>query len=115
MLTSLDWLIIVFMGLMGATLLSVILMFVLKNKKAQAVCLYVTAALGLFLAYVGISIGSGMFLGQMTVGVLVGMASIASVVLGIVAQKTHNEKLFLIARIVAAAALTVGMANAFFF
>lgn len=74
-----------------------------------------TVKMGLFLGYVGIRIGGGLFLGQMAVGALVGMMSVASAVLGIIARKKRNDKLLLIARIMAAAALTVGMANAFFF
>ena len=74
-----------------------------------------TVKMGLFLGYVGIRIGGGLFLGQMAVGALVGMMSVASAVPGIIARKKRNDKLLLIARIMAAAALTVGMANAFFF
>ena len=114
MLTSLDWLIIVFMGLAALALLSLSLMFLIKNRKAKKVLFYIVAALGIYLSSIAIRIGiSGMFTGQIILGFLTALVSIGSVVTTIVCK--NNEKSFLIARIVATASLIVGFANAFLF
>ncbi|MBE6631637.1 MAG: hypothetical protein E7623_02925 [Ruminococcaceae bacterium] len=113
MLNSLDLLIIVFMGLTAASVLSSILMFVLKNRTAQRICLYLSAALGLFAAYGGIMIGFPYFMGQFFAAVIFGLASVAAVVLERLSR--GDEKLFLIARIAAAASLVLGICNTFIF
>ena len=54
MLTSLDYLIIVFMGLAALTLLSLCLMFFMKNKTAKRIFFYIVLATALFPSYVGL-------------------------------------------------------------
>lgn len=111
MLTSLDWLVIVFMGLAAMTLLSLCLMFLLKNKIAKRVCFYVVLVLALYVASIGLRIGfSGGFLGMIAVGFLGILASIGAFVLERVSK--GNEKLLRISRIIAAVALVVGFAGA---
>lgn len=110
MFTSLDLLVIVFMAIAASTLLSLSLMFLIKNKKAQRVCFYVASALTLYVAYVGIRIGLGMFPMQVALGIVAALAAIAAFVLEKVSK--NNPKLFLIARIISAAALMLGLFNA---
>ncbi|MBE6665854.1 MAG: hypothetical protein E7603_06530 [Ruminococcaceae bacterium] len=111
MLTSLDWLIIVFMGLAAATLLSVCLMFLLRNKIGKHICFYVVAALTLFVSYIALYIGlSGWFPGQIFFGALTALASVGAIVLNLISK--NNEKGQRIARILATAALIVGFINA---
>ena len=111
MLTSLDYLVIVFMGLAALTLLSLALMFLLRNEKAKRVCFYIVSVLGFYVSTIGLRIGfSGWFVMQMGVGVLTVLASIAAIVLDIVAR--DNVKLRRIARIVSAVTLVIAMINA---
>jgi hypothetical protein len=111
MLTSLDWLVIAFMGLAVLTLLSLCLMFLLKNKKAKRILTYVVAVLALYMASVGLRIGlGGWFVTQVALGVVTVLMSIGAVVLERLSK--GNDKMLRISRIVAAAALVVGFANA---
>ena len=92
MLTSLDWLIIVFMGLTAATLLSLCLMFLLRNKTGKRVCLYIVSALALFVSYVALYIGlAGWFPGQIFFGALTALAAVGAVVLDIVSKNSENS------------------------
>ena len=110
MFTSLDLLVVVGMGLVAATLLSLCLMFLLKNKTAKRVFFYIVAALGLYASTIGIRIGfSGWFPEQIGLGVLTALMSIGAFVLERVCK--GDEKKLRIARIVAAAALVLGIAN----
>lgn len=111
MLTFLDLLIIVSMLLIAASLLSLVLMFLLKNKTAKRVCLYLVAVLSVYLGYVGCVINWPGFFSQVVVGAAVSMAGVAAVILDLCSKK--NEKLPRIARILAAVAVVIGIANAF--
>ena len=114
MLNSLDLLVIAFMALAAASLLSLALMFLLKNRIARSVCFYVASAVGLYLTSIGLRIGiGGLFAGQIAVAVLTAILGIGILVLGIVERK--NPKLFLISRIACAATTLVALCNAFFF
>ncbi len=111
MFTSLDLLIIVFMALAAVTLLSLCLMFLLRNKTARKVLFYITSALGLYMSWVGFRIGfGGLFPIQIAIGVLTALMCIGAFVLERVSK--GNSKMFLIARIVSATALVIGFFNA---
>lgn len=113
MLTSLDLLVIVFMVLAAATLLSLCLMFFIRNKTAQRVFFYITSVLGLYISSIGLRIGiGGMFSGQMIVGVMTVLICIGAFVLERIGK--NSQKTFLIARVLSATALIVALANAFF-
>lgn len=111
MLNFLDLLVVVFMVLSAVSLLALCLMFLVRNPRIKKICFYIVAALGIYAGSIGIRIGTFLFPVQTTVGVLAAAASIAAIVL--VATSTGNEKKFKIARLMAAAALVVGMINAF--
>lgn len=111
MLTFLDLLVIVFLALIGATLLSLCLMFLLKNKTAKRVCFYVVTVLSLYVSSIGLRIGlAGCFTAQIAFGVLTVLMAISAFVLERVSK--GDEKLLKISRIIAAAALVIGMINA---
>ena len=111
MLTSLDWLVIVFMGLAAAALLSLCLMFLFRNKVGKRVCFYAVSALALFVSYVALHIGlTGWFPGQIFFGALTAIAAVVAIVLDLIGK--NNAKYQQIARILAAVALLVGFANA---
>ena len=112
MLTSLDWLIIVFMGLAALALFSLSLMFLIKNQKVKKVFFYIVAVLGIYLSSIAIRIGlGGMFTTQITVGFLTALAGVGAVITQIVCK--DNKKGFLIAQMIATASLVIGFINAF--
>ncbi len=111
MLTSLDFLVIVFMVLGAATLLSLGLMFLLRNKTAKKVCFYVTSALGMYMSWVGFRIGfGGLFPIQMALGIVTALVCIGAIVFERI--RKDNEKAFLISRVLSASALVIGLFNA---
>ena len=111
MFTSLDLLIIVFMALAAVTLLSLCLMFFIRNKTAKKVFFCISSVIGLYLSWVGFRIGiGGLFPIQIAVGVLTALMCIGALVLERVGK--GNDKIFLIARSVSAAALAIGFFNA---
>lgn len=108
---SLDMLGIVFLALFAVSLISLFLMFLMKKPLAQKVCFYLVAVLGVVSACIGIRIsGGGLFPGQLAVGIIAGVVSVASVVLMLAGK--NGDKSFRTARIMAAAALVVGIINA---
>lgn len=111
MLTALDFLTLAFVGLSALSLLAVCLMFLVRKPVARKVCFYIVVILCISMAYVGLYISSGFFLGQTIVAVIVGLTGIATVVLERLSN--NDNKKFLIARILSAIALVIGMFNAF--
>lgn len=111
MFTFLDLLIVVSMGLMAASALALALMFLLKNKTAQRVCLYVVAALGVYIGTVGFRINWLGFEFQAGLAIALAVVSVGAVVLE--RLKKNDEKLFLLSRLLATGALALGMVNAF--
>ena len=58
MLTFLDLLVGVFVGMCAFSLLALCLMFMVRNRKIRKGCFYVVIALGIYAATVGFRIGS---------------------------------------------------------
>ena len=111
MFTFLDLMIVVVMALAAASLVGMALMFLIKNKTVQRICLYIVAALGMYVGTVGWRINWLGFEFQAGLAVLLASVSAGAVVLDLVGRK--NRVCSLIARIAAAAALVLGMINAF--
>jgi len=113
MLTSLDYLIIVFLGLALVTFLSLCLMFLLKNKLAKRVFLYIVLATGLFLSYIGLYMGlTGCFTEQIVLGIVTVPLIVGALVLDVISRDDAKKQR--IARIAGALALVLAMANVFF-
>ena len=110
MVTFLDLLIIVSMVLIAASLLSLVLMFLIRRKKVQHVCFYIAVALSLYIGYVGIQINWPGFFGQAVLAVVLALVSIGALVVERI--RKNDEKVFLYARVAAAAALVAGIVNA---
>lgn len=110
MVTFLDLLIIVSMVLIAASFLSVVLMFLIRNKKVQQVCFYIAVALSVYIAYVGVQINWPGFMGQAVLAAALALVSVGALVWE--RLRKNEEKAFLYARIAAATALVIGAANA---
>lgn len=111
MFTFLDLLIVVAMALMAASFLALVLMFLVKNKTVQRVCLYIVIALGIYIGTVGFRINWLGFEFQAGLAIALALVGIGALVLE--RLKKHDDKMFLLSRVLAAAALVVGLANAF--
>ena len=109
MFTSLDLLIIVVMILGGLAILALALMFLIKNNKAQKIFFGISLGLAGYLAYVGIRMGITGLTFQLIFGVLGLLIGIGSIVTAVFSK--NNNKLFLVARVMATVALTFGMLN----
>ncbi len=111
MTTFLDLLIVVALALTAVSLVAVLLMFLVKNRTVKRVCLYLVAALGIYMGFVGLEILWPNFLGQAVIAGLVILTSIGAIVLERLLK--NSSKGLLTAQILASAALIVGMLNAF--
>jgi hypothetical protein len=109
--TFLDLLILVVIALAAASLVATVLMFLVRNKRVKRICLYLIAALGLYIGCVGLRILWPGFPGQSLIAVLTVLTSIGSVVLERLSR--DSKKRFLMAQLLAAGALLVAMINAF--
>ena len=113
MLNSLDWLVILFMGLAGVAILSLALMLLCKNKVVRYVTTGIVLAAAGVAAFFGFMVGiTGYFIGQLAVALMAGLLIAGAVALGVLGTK--NTKLFLYSRIASVMALVLGMASAFF-
>lgn len=111
MTTFLDLLIVVVLALAAISLVAMVLMFLVKNRTVKRICLYIVAALGIYMGYVGCRILWPGFAAQVVLAVLLALVSIAAVILE---RRSRDSKgKFLTAQIMASAALIAGMLNAF--
>ena len=70
------------------------------------------SVVGLYVSSIGLRIGiSGLFYEQIVIGIVTALVSIGAIVLERASR--GNEKLLLVARIISALALVMGMLNAF--
>ena len=111
MVTFLDLLVVIVMVLCAVSLVAMALMFLVKNKKVKRICLYLVAALGIYMGYVGCQILWPGFLPQVILAVAMALVSIGAVVLERLSR--GSEKKFLLSQILASASLVIGMFNAF--
>lgn len=111
MINSLDLLVAVFLEVIALSLLALCLMFLIRKPIVRKVCFYIVVALGLFVAYGGARIGSVIFPMQTAMAVASGAACVAALVLERLYK--NDGKKFLIARILASAALLLGIFNTF--
>ena len=111
MMNSLDLLVIVFMAIAAAALLSLTLMFLARRPRVKQVCLYIASALGIYTGSVGIRIGLTGFPGQTAFGFAAAATGIAAIVLERLSK--GDKKKLMISRIVSAASLVVGILSAF--
>ncbi len=76
MTTFLDLLIVVVLALTAVSLVAMVLMFLVKNRTVKRVCLYLVAALGIYMGYVGLRIMWINSTGQSILAVLMALTAI---------------------------------------
>ena len=111
MVTFLDLLVVVVMVLCAVSLVAMALMFLVKNKKVKQICLYLVAALGVYMGYVGFRIMWVNSLAQTGLAVSLALAAIGAVVLERLSK--DSAKKFLLSQVLASGSLVIGMFNAF--
>jgi len=111
MFTFLDLLVIVFMVLTAASLLSICLMFLSRKPLLKKISFYIVVALGIFVCSVSLRILSAMFPVQFAFGIAMGVVSIAALMLELLSKGDHKKAR--IAHIMAAVSLVAGVINAF--
>ena len=102
MTTFLDLLIVVVLALTAVSLVAMVLMFLVKNRTVKRVCLYLVAALGIYMGYVGLRIMWINSTGQSILAVLMALTAIGAIVLERFSR--DNRKKFLIAQVMASTA-----------
>ena len=113
MLTFLDLLVVVFVGMSALSLLAICFMFLVRKPTLRKISFYLVVAFGIYASTVGLRINGFMFPLQTAIAVILGLLSIAALILERLSK--GNKRKYLIARILAAAALIAGMLNAFIF
>ena len=111
MVTFLDLLVVIVMVLCAVNLVAMALMFLVKNKKVKQICLYLVAALGVYMGYVGFRIMWINSAAQSAFAVALALAAIGAVVLERLSR--GSEKKFLLSQVLASGSLVIGMFNAF--
>ena len=109
--TFLDLMIVVVLGLVALSLLSLCLMFLTRKPKLKKVCFFIVVALGIYACTIGLRIFRFGFPLQTILCLAMGALSIIALVLEL--RSKDNAKKSKIARILATVALVVGMINAF--
>jgi len=112
MLTNLDWLIIVFMGMTGISLLALLLMYLSKNEKIKKITFYFTAIVGMLISWINALSTPGSYMEEVMLGWGLGAMSVAALLLEICGK---NEKKSKIARILVTISVILGMWNAFIY
>lgn len=109
--TFLDLLILVVLALTALSLVAMVLMFLIRNHKIRRVCLYLVAALDIYVSFVAFRIMWPNFLTQSFFAVLAALTAASSIAVERLSK--GNAKKFLLARIMAALALITAMLAAF--
>ncbi len=111
-ITSLDLLVLVFAAFAAATVAVICLMFLLKNQRAKKVMFYASVVLGALISAAGLYIAfSGMFAFDIMIAIVSAAAVIASAILA--HRSKFSGKLFVVAQILSAAVLVIGIYNIF--
>lgn len=99
------------LALAAVSLVAMVFQFLVKNRTVKRISLYIVAALGIYMGYVGRRILWPGFPGQCAISVLTALVSIGAVVLERCSRDSKAK--FLTVQIMASVCLIVGMLNAF--
>ena len=110
MFTSLDLLILVFIGMSAVSLLAVCLIFLLKNKTARKIILCLLAVQGMLISVLNALMTPFTYPGELALGWGLGALSVAALLLELCGK---SEKKSLIARLMVTTSVVLGMVNAF--
>lgn len=112
MLTSLDWLVLVFIGTTGISLLAVILMYLLKNEVVKKVCFYFLAIQGMLISWMNAMSTPSIYPLELALGWVLGVVSVSALLLELCSKQEKKSK---IARILVTISVVVGIWNTFLY
>lgn len=110
MITALDALVLVFMGMSALSLLAICLMFLIRKDLVKKICFYFLALDGMAVSVMNALMTPGTFPGELAIGWGLGALSIVALLLQVCGK---DEKRFMIARILVTVSVIAGMFNAF--
>ena len=111
MTTFLDLLVIIFIVLVTVCLFCICLMFLTRNLKIKKISYYILSILCIYVGYIGIRIGDGLFLAQTIIGGIICMISIVTSTM-ILITKDYEQK-FKVAQFIISITYIIGILNAF--
>ena len=111
MTTFLDLLVIIFIVLVTVCLFCICLMFLTRNLKIKKISYYILSILCIYVGYIGIRIGDGLFLTQTIIGGIICMISIVTSTM-ILITKDYEQK-FKVAQFIISITFIIGILNAF--
>ena len=111
MMTSMDLLIIVAMMLIAASMVAMVLMFLVRNKTVKRVSFYLVAGLSIYMGCVGFYILWPEFMGQSVIALMTILAGIGVIVLERLSK--DNSKRLLFAQVLGSVALIIAIFNVF--
>lgn len=111
MTTFLDLLVIIFIVLVTVCLFCICLMFLTRNLKIKKISYYILSILCIYVGYIGIRIGDGLFLAQTIIGGIICMISIVTSTM-ILITKDYEQK-FKVAQFIISITFIIGILNAF--
>lgn len=108
-------LLIGFMALSALSILSIVLMFVLKNEKAQKIAFYFTAASSIIIAINYAGMTPTYMVGDLIAAALVGFLAIAGILVERLAKDDEKTKKFKLAKIMVAVSALASMIMMMYF
>lgn len=111
MTTFLDLLVIIFIVLVTVCLFCICLMFLTRNLRIKKISYYILSILCIYVGYIGIRIGDGLFLAQTIIGGIICMISIVTSTM-ILITKDYEQK-FKVAQFIISITFIIGILNAF--
>ena len=110
MLTSLDWLIIVFAGIVLVSLIALAIMFLPKNRTLNKAAFMFAAAIGIVLGIINYLTTPALYSGEIFIGWVFAAISFIAI---LIENLSKNKKKSLIARILVIVSVLAGIWNAF--
>ena len=112
MFTSLDLLVLVFIGMTGFSLLAILLMFLIRHDLVKKIFFYFLTIQGMLLSWFNALSTPSDYLGEIVLGWGLGIMSVAALLLQICGK---SEKKFKIAQVLVTASVIFGLGNLFLF
>lgn len=112
MLTALDWLVLVFVGMTGISLLAICLMYLLKNETIKKIAFYFLGIQGMLISWMNAMSTPDSFPLELALGWGLGGLSIAALLLQICGKHPKKSQ---IARILVTVSVVIGMWNTFIY
>lgn len=109
-MTSLDQILVVFIGLSVISIVGIIFLFLLKNEKQKTIVFYLLSVLGMVISYMNATSIPRDFVGEQVIAWGLGFLSVIAVLLKITGK---TEKRFNVAKVLTVVSVLGGIAHLF--